>query len=48
MRDYSSDSDFVKYLGNEILKVIRSGVDSYNPEKFNELALMEFEYQLYA
>ncbi len=48
MIDYSLDSDFVKYLDNEILKVIKSGVDSHDPERFNKLALMEFEYQFNA
>lgn len=43
--DYSLDSDLVKQLDSKIMDFIGSGVDSHDAERFNMLALMEFEYQ---
>ena len=45
MEDYYLDPDFIRQLDGDILAFIRSGNDSSDPEEFNRLALMEFEYQ---
>lgn len=43
--DYSLESDFVKQLDNDILEFVLKGMDNTDEERFNELALREFELQ---
>lgn len=47
MRDYSLNSEFVKKLDEDILKFINMGLDTKDEERFNGLALREFELQYY-
>lgn len=45
MRDYSLNSEFVKKLDEDILEFINRSQDTKAEERFNELALREFELQ---
>jgi hypothetical protein len=43
LTDYSLESRFVKQLGKDILEFILKGIESHDEDRFNELALREFE-----
>ena len=43
--DYSLESDFVKQLDRDILEFVNRGLDNSDEERFNQLALREFELQ---
>lgn len=45
MTDYSLDSKFVQKLDEDILTFIERGVDEFDEQAFNEIALREFELQ---
>jgi anaerobic magnesium-protoporphyrin IX monomethyl ester cyclase len=45
--DYSLESDFVKCLDGDILEYVLRGMENNNEERFNELALREFELQFH-
>jgi len=45
MSDYSLDSEFVKQLDEDILEFVHQGLENQDEDKFNELALQEFELQ---
>ena len=47
MREYSLNSEFVKKLDVDILWFVNRGLDTKDEERFNELALREFELQYY-
>lgn len=48
MTDYSLDSKFAKKLDEDILEFVQQGVNYSDEEKFNEIALREFELQFNA
>ncbi len=43
--DYSLESDFVRQLDKDILEFVLRGMENRDEERFNELALREFELQ---
>ncbi len=45
MTDYSLGSDFVRQLDRDILDFVGRGLDNRDEERFNELAMREFELQ---
>ncbi len=45
MTDYSLESDFVKKLDKDIHEFVLKGLDNQDEDRFNELALREFELQ---
>ncbi len=45
MTGYSLESDFVRQLDRDVLDFVRKGRENQNGERFNELALREFELQ---
>ncbi|MFZ5640789.1 MAG: hypothetical protein ACOY4Q_08860 [Bacillota bacterium] len=45
---YSVNGEFVKELDEEIRAFIEEGVDHHDEERFNRLALKEFEFQFHA
>lgn len=45
--NYSLESDFVKQLDRDILEYVLRGMENRDEERFNELALREFELQFH-
>jgi hypothetical protein len=45
MRDYSLESEFVRQLDQDILEFVHRGLEYQDEERFNALALREFELQ---
>lgn len=45
MTDYSLESDFVKQLDKDIYEFVLKGLDNQDEDRFNKLALKEFELQ---
>jgi hypothetical protein len=45
--DYSLESDFVKRLDKDILEYVLRGMENTEEERFNELALREFQLQFH-